>query len=45
MKNDTNSHDIEVTKEQYHNIGKGSHVKCTVTYDKNKKLDSIELAD
>lgn len=45
MKNNTNSHDIEVTKEQYHNIGKGSHVKCTVTYDENKKLDSIELAN
>lgn len=45
MKNDTNSHDIEVTKEQYNNIGKCSHVKCTVVYDENKKLDSIELAD
>lgn len=45
MKNDTNLHDVEVTKEQYHNIGKGSHVKCTVAYNEIKKLDSIELAD
>lgn len=45
MENDPNLHDVEVTKEQYHNIGKGSHVKGTVVYNKNKKLDSIELAD
>ena len=45
VENDPDLHDVEVTKEQYHNIGKGSHVKCTAIYNKNKKLDSIELAD
>ena len=45
MKDDTDLHDIEVTKKQYHNIGQGNHVKCTVSYDENKKLDSIELID
>lgn len=45
MKDDTNTHDVKVTKKQYHNIGKGSHVKCTVSHDENKKLDSIELID
>ena len=45
MENDPNLHDVEVTKKQYHNIGKGSHAKCTIAYDENKKLDSIELAD
>lgn len=45
MENDPDLHDIEVTKEQYHNIGKGRHVQCNVAYDKDKKLDSIELID
>lgn len=42
MKNDTDLHDVEVSKRQYHSLGKGSRVKCIVTY-RNGKVDDIEL--
>lgn len=42
MKNDTDLHDVEVSKRQYHSLGKGSKVKCIVTY-RNGKVDDIEL--
>ena len=42
MKNDTDLHDVEVSKRQYHSLGKGSNVKCIVTY-RNGKVDDIEL--
>lgn len=42
MKNDTDLHDVEVSKRQYHFIGKGSKVKCNVTY-RNEKVDYIEI--
>lgn len=45
MKNDTNSHDIEVTKEQYHNIGKGSHMKPTEKKIRIKIEPSIHMKD
>ena len=41
-KNDTDLHDVEVSKRQYHSIGKGSKVKCIVTY-RNGKVDDIEI--
>lgn len=42
MKNDTDLHDVRVSKRQYHSVGKGSKVKCIVTY-RNKKIDDIEI--
>ena len=43
-KNDTDLHDVEVSKRQYHSIGKGSKVKCIVTY-RNGKVDDIEIVE
>ena len=41
LKNDTDLHDIRVTKKQYHSIGKDAQVKCTVPKN-NEKIRFIE---
>lgn len=44
LTNDTDLHDICVTKKQYHSVNKGTQVKCTVPKN-NEKIRFIESDD